>query len=72
MTSFPRNDYFFPLMTRVTFAHLIPDIVNRPLPPECQPLALDLFWRMGRRRRSHALRSEKKKGRFSSIAMSIV
>jgi hypothetical protein len=34
MTSFPRNDYFFPLMTRVTFAHLIPDIVNPPLPPE--------------------------------------
>ena len=30
MTSFPHNDYFFPLMTRETFACLILDIVDWP------------------------------------------
>ena len=61
MTSFPPNDYFFFLMTRdpcpsYSGQFLLVPLPECSLPPECQPLALDLFWRLGRRGRLYAPR----------------
>jgi hypothetical protein len=57
MTSFPPNDYFFFLMTRDPCPSHSGQFPPCPLPPECQPLALDPFWRLGRRQRWYALHS---------------